>query len=441
MSAENVYTSIACNRTPESADWGKSGQIVFAACNSVALFDPNFNGSAKITRTFVAHTAKVNTVKWISDHEFLSGGYDNLCILWNIEDPNAPKISKLIGHTAVVTFVDAIRVNDQWLIATTSLDSTIKFWSYSSETKQYEAFDTIDLGTGFCFALKFAILPNTKDKVLLAYSTDQHNVNLVCDQLVDGKRKFIKVSTLVGHEDWVRGIDITALNNSDLLIATSAQDTFIRLWRISSRPTIDPIQIKRASVFATNVDIQIEEKLFTLKSETGKSLSYAVSLESVLLGHDGWVYSVNWSKAANKCSQLLSSSIDKTLIIWTMQEDTGVWMEKVRVGEVGGNTLGFYGGKFSPDAKSIIGHGYQGSFHIWHESENENVWVPGNIIGGHFAEVRDLCWNPNGDFLLTVSADQTSRCHAPWHRKDSNGQLTVSFVISSNSVFVVNLLI
>lgn len=425
MSIENVYTSIACNRTPESADWGKNGQIIFAACNSIALFESKNGTSAKIIKTFVEHTAQVNTVKWISDHEFLSGAYDNLCILWNIKDPNSPNHIKLVGHKGGVTFLDAICINSQWLIATTSLDSTIKFWSFSAESNQYETFDTIDLGTGFCFALKFAILPNAKDKTLLAYSTDQNNVQLVCEHVVDGKRKFVNGTTLGGHEDWVRGIDITTINCNELLVATSSQDTFIRLWRISCRPTIDPIQIKRANVFATNDDIQIEEKLFTVKLESGKTLSYAVILDSVLLGHDGWVYSVHWSTNANNSLQLLSSSIDKTVIIWSMLEENGVWMEKVRVGEVGGNTLGFYGGKFSPDAKSILGHGYQGSFHIWHESDVENVWIPGIIVGGHFAEVRDLCWNLNGEYLLTVSADQTTRCHAPWLNRNSNDKQIV----------------
>lgn len=425
MSAENVYTSIACNRTPQSADWGKNGQVIFAACNSVALFKPNPNGPVKIEKTFVEHTAKVNTVKWISEHEFLSGAYDKLCILWNIEDPNAPKIWKLVGHEDGVTFVDAIRIKDEWLIATTSLDSTIKFWTFSTEQNAYEVFYTIKLGSGFCFALKFAILPNSKDKILLAYSTDNHNITLACEQIIDGKREFVKVDTLVGHENWVRGLDIITLNNTELLLASSSQDTFIRLWRISARPTIEPIQFtKKANIFATNEDIQIEEKIFTVKNDTGKTLSYAVTLESVLLGHDNWVYSVHWSKTLDNRLQLLSSSIDKTLIIWSMQED-GVWMEKVRVGEVGGNTLGFYGGKFSPDAKSIIGHGYQGSFHIWHQSDDENVWIPSINVGGHFSEVRDLCWNPTGEYLLTVSADQTTRCHAPWKRTDATDDLAV----------------
>ena len=40
---------------------------------------------------------------------------------------------------------------------------------------------------------------------------------------------------------------------------------------------------------------------------------------------------------------------------------------KVRVGEVGGGNLGFYGGVFSPDGKSILSHGFQGAFHVWHQ--------------------------------------------------------------------------
>ena len=37
----------------------------------------------------------------------------------------------------------------------------------------------------------------------------------------------------------------------------------------------------------------------------------------------------------------------------------------MRVGEVGGNTLGLFGGVFSPDGSSILAHGYQGAIHQW----------------------------------------------------------------------------
>lgn len=44
---------------------------------------------------------------------------------------------------------------------------------------------------------------------------------------------------------------------------------------------------------------------------------------------------------------------------------------QVRVGEVGGTTLGFYGGVFSPDGRSILGHGYQGAFRLWNKIESQ----------------------------------------------------------------------
>lgn len=67
--------------------------------------------------------------------------------------------------------------------------------------------------------------------------------------------------------------------------------------------------------------------------------------------------------------KLLSSSMDKTMILWCYDDESGLWIDQVRVGEVGGNTLGLYGNKFSPDGRSILAHGYQGAFHIWHQSD------------------------------------------------------------------------
>lgn len=37
----------------------------------------------------------------------------------------------------------------------------------------------------------------------------------------------------------------------------------------------------------------------------------------------------------------------------------------MRVGEVGGNTLGLYGGMFGCHGDAILAHGYQGAFHHW----------------------------------------------------------------------------
>lgn len=177
-----------------------------------------------------------------------------------------------------------------------------------------------------------------------------------------------------------------------MILASASQDCYIRLWRLSLRGDSFP----SATNFCSNNKI------------------YGVTLDSVLTGHEGWVYSVHW-----KNKQLLSTSVDKSMIIWELTDDS-LWLEKVRVGEVGGNTLGFYGGCFAPDGRSILGHDYQGALHIW-KLNNNDEWQPQVTVGGHFGEVNDLGWEPQGEFLVSVSSDQTTRIHAPWPR---DGKIT-----------------
>jgi elongator complex protein 2 len=50
----------------------------------------------------------------------------------------------------------------------------------------------------------------------------------------------------------------------------------------------------------------------------------------------------------------------------------GVWFDVARVGELGGNTLGFYGCAFSPDGNCILSHGYNGAIHLWQQAKKED---------------------------------------------------------------------
>ncbi len=62
---------------------------------------------------------------------------------------------------------------------------------------------------------------------------------------------------------------------------------------------------------------------------------------------------------------LLSASMDRSMAIWRPDPETGVWLNDVRVGELGGNALGFFGGLFGPEGLYILAHGYNGAFHLW----------------------------------------------------------------------------
>ena len=64
------------------------------------------------------------------------------------------------------------------------------------------------------------------------------------------------------------------------------------------------------------------------------------------------------------------------------------------MGDVGGNTLGLYGGVFGPTGDVIIAHGYQGAFHIWKKDKHsdDRLWMPITAPSGHFGpvQVRDI---------------------------------------------------
>lgn len=62
---------------------------------------------------------------------------------------------------------------------------------------------------------------------------------------------------------------------------------------------------------------------------------------------------------------IVSASSDKSMMLWQPDLVTGVWLNCVRMGEIGGYNLGFWGGLFSPDGKSVLAHGYHGTFHLW----------------------------------------------------------------------------
>lgn len=320
---------------------------------------------------------------------------DSKIIYWNLEDN---KKIILRCHQNGVTSVDALYNDGEITVASSSADSTVRLWRFNPdldhEADSFQVFDI--LRNGICFNVKLFAMPDVG--ILLAYATDDDKIHLFGENF---SKCFERLETLVGHEDWVRGLDFTNDKRGDVLLASSSQDSFIRLWRISSKPDTD--------VICDESLLQVEERTFVF---AGKK--FLLSLESVLQGHENWVYSVHWSKDPESHTlQLLSSSMDKTMIIWTFDKEQKLWTEKLRVGDVGGNSLGFYGAKFNSSGNSVIGHGFQGSLHLWHQNaKDDRLWESGAISGGHFKEVKDIAWEPNGEFLFSTSVDQTTRIHA-----------------------------
>ncbi|XP_034016686.1 elongator complex protein 2 [Thalassophryne amazonica] len=414
---ETCHVACCANRTPNVVSWSRGGLLAFGTCHSVVLYDPQ---GRRVVSVLNGHTGRVNTVQWVHRQDcapechLVSGGSDNRLIVWKVQTGRLIQSVECKGHTGPVCAVDAIYVEDsKILVASSASDSTVRLWS-CKDVKEAECLHTLSFGSGFMMDVSLALLPGSKVPIL-ACGGDESCVHLY----VQADTQLKKVRSLQGHEDWVRGVEWASVGG-ELLLASCSQDCFIRVWRLSAKSGTDAhVEDDQSTA------IKMKEEVFEVK-ESDVSSVFAVSLETVLAGHENWVYGVHWQPPFYKGNELqqplcfLSASMDKTMILWAPEEESGVWVEQVRVGEVGGNTLGFYGCQMSPDGSMIIAHAFHGALHLWcKDQDKEGSWQPGVVISGHFDAVQDLSWDPDGDFILSVGSDQTTRLFTPWRKEDS----------------------
>jgi elongator complex protein 2 len=58
--------------------------------------------------------------------------------------------------------------------------------------------------------------------------------------------------------------------------------------------------------------------------------------------------------------------------------------------------------------------GRTGSWRRWEYDEDADMWSPGIAVTGHTKAVNGISWSQDGRYLLSTSADQTTRLHARW---------------------------
>lgn len=375
-----IYTSGACNRRPHSIDWGNNGLVCYAINNAIAIYSPQ---RQVILTTLHKHENKINVCRWIKskkslEYELISASTDGTAIVWTKRNKEF-HCDLILNATDIITIVDAIYFPfdreqfDDLLICTGSTSGLIKLWTRQKDMEQ--CFQTLSFQRKLPMEARLSFLLD-ENIPLLAVALEDFSIELYC---MESLFTFVKVQVLTGHQDWVRCMDFTNFpNNNSMLLASGSQDMTVRLWKFFREPEEKNNELKR------------KEQSFLVRNR-----QYKIVLESVLSGHEGWIFGVHWHKEELK---LLSCSLDKSMIIWEPDMNSGMWIERLRVGEVGGNTLGFYGCKFSPNGNIILAHGFHGSFHSW-EYSHENNWVPRRVPGGHFSAVVDLCWDPKGRFV------------------------------------------
>ncbi|KAL5722010.1 Elongator subunit elp2 [Ranunculus cassubicifolius] len=392
-SAQRVFIGAGCNRIVNNVSWGASGLIAFGAQNAVAIFCPK---TAQILTTLPGHKASVNCTQWIpstkdafkvrhlQNHYLLSGDANGVIIVW--------ELSLTDGKWRIV-----LQLPKTHRKGVTCISGIVELLLPSADGGGCEVscLESFSLGAKPMVALSLAELPGNDGSLVLAMGGLDNKVHIYCGEQTG---KFIHSCELKGHTDWIRSLDFSLPSSGEkdsLLLVSSSQDRCIRLWKIALR----------SSQANSDMPYRIEDIGLASYIEgpiiVAGSLSYQISLESLLIGHEDWVYSVQWQPPSNEGNDvyqpqsILSASMDKTMMIWQPEKTTGIWMNVVTVGELSHCALGFYGGHWSSASK----------------------W------SGHFAAVTDIAWSRSCDYLLSVSHDQTTRIFAPWKDEDCNEEV------------------
>ncbi|KAJ1533014.1 Elongator subunit elp2, partial [Nowakowskiella sp. JEL0078] len=260
---------------------------------------------------------------------------------------------------------------------------------------------------------------------------------------------FNQALSLPGHTDWIRSIDVITyipdssdspelgFKDGDLIIATAAQDKYIRLWKISDVTNTTPSESTSSQKTPNeetqsgeltqelldsilNDDIKISTvQLSTKVHKLTLNTTPTTSLTSYPFVHlPANLQNPELKKTYSQPLKLVSSSADKQLMIWSPALD-GVWTTIHRAGEIGGATHGFQGALLlthpSDSALWVVGYGYTGALNFWRTERSRLVQMVG--LSGHSGSVEAIEWAPGGGYVVSVGLDQTVRAWARWRRR------------------------
>ncbi|KAF2773086.1 WD40 repeat-like protein [Teratosphaeria nubilosa] len=429
------YIAAGGNRHPSAADWGQDsdniGLLAFGSGNNVALWSPGGDRQSGVFALLTGHTDHVNAVKLLNiggAPGLVSGASDKTIRIWRPR--NEAGSSGAYGQwqqrwcldDAYGGSINAIAVdNAASMFVSGAADGTVNVWHTSFED-QPRCVQRITLKPKY-LPLATALISRKDGTCILAVAGTSSSIQLFGRN--ERSSELELHATLTGHEGWIRALDFVDDGN-DIILASGSQDKYIRLWRFSKGAT------KHSAETNGSVDpgIAVGKKSLSNKArQVGHGAArYNVIFEALLIGHEDWIYTAKWSPSAQRPT-LLSASSDNSLSIWQADEASGVWVCNARLGEISaqkgsttatGSTGGFWVGLWAPEGNSVVSLGRTGSWRRWVYDSETDSWKQAVGTGGHVKEVRSLAWAPDGSYLISTSADQTTRLFAEWKKDETS---------------------
>lgn len=409
---------IGANRQSFVADQNQS-LVAYGAGSTVALWNPLASNRKGVYNTLKKHTKEVTCVRFIPSTGLLvSAGEDGEINVWNKNEGDFTY--SLIQSLTQETSITCMAVTDEHLFVTGNTSGDISIWGGKEQFLLLHE-----------FKVKFNFYPNALALQKIGNSYVLIVAGTSCDLFVysfgPGVTNFAQCAVMTGHDDWIKCLAFVEEKENNFILASGCQDRYVRLWRLSLNEAIDDSDEDELKL------VLLSNKQYKFNFGEGRA---AFSFEALIMGHDDWITGLQWSPSYSKANpdsklQLLSLSADTALMVWEMDQESGIWCTVSRLGEMsikGASTAtGSSGGFWSclwyseGDKQVILANGKTGAVRAYRADIGDNNWEPMLGVTGAVREVTDLVWSKDGTYCSATSLDQTTRLFAPWNQYRETG--------------------
>ncbi|MCC5661585.1 AAA-like domain-containing protein [Nostoc sp. XA010] len=293
----------------------------------------------------------------------------------------ADEYNRFWGHTAAVIAVGVSP--DSSLIASASLDQTIKLWRPDGTLVA-----TLKGHTGAVRAVDFS-----PDGQILASASEDGTIKL---WQLNGKL----LRTLKGHTASLWGV---AFSPDGQFLASSSFDRTVKIWQRDGKLLRTFQGYKQGFwrvafspdgniVAAASVD-----KTVKLWQRDGTGWQNAKSLQT-LIGHASWVVGVAFSPDGQT---IASASEDKTVKLWQRDNSDGSYRQYKTLK---GHSAGIWGVAWSPDGQTIASASLDKTVKLWNIDGTEL-----RTLRGHSASVWGVAFSPDSSFIASAGAENVVR--------------------------------